>query len=507
MSSSKGIDYSKFEALDDAELELEEARAKEIDFKARKDELERARDANKPRGGDDEDDDEDSDMEDSPLFWTKPPSARKNPSKKALALEEMFNNMVYEDRDPAHLAEDFKERGNVSFRHGQLKDALHLYEEALSWAYKSWTDNHDASEVIGAILSNRAAINLKLGNFRSTIQDAFASLKVAPHGSSANKAKFRGATACLALNKPSEAQIKFLERNDPPAPPATTSKEKTMIVKRDEDDMITNEEGQLVPMTAEQLEKRKQKRLEEEREKAKQLELELKNIEGLREKAKKMIREQMEKEKQAYALFVEQRRADAAWRATLAKHDVQVGPLTMDLQPFTGGKEQKGSPGPRPDTTDPENWAWPCLLMYPEHSQSDFVQAFHESSTFLDLLSMIFPPNAPAPDWDTTGSYVVDQLEVYFRERMVKAYDLTRPLSAQTSGLLEAEDDDFRTRKWYRVPLETALHRVIRRNPHYVVPGIATFVIVSRSKKSGYREVFLTSCKQRDGSVVEFQNV
>lgn len=490
------LDYSKFSVLGDEEADVMEQKALALDSAQAKDFLTKSR----FRG---ESSDSDSDSELSPLFWTKPPSARRNPSTKALELEAMFEKMVYQGRDSKSLAEDFKERGNASFRHGHWKDAESLFGEALQWAYKAWTEEFDASELIAGVLANRAAIQLKIGNFRSAIKDAFASLKLAPYGASANKAKFRGAMACLALDRAKEAEERFLLRNDPPEDLVRRERLVKQAAK------FSNDGGgeaskEIIPVSPEVAEKERMKEFKIQEERAKQLAMELKSLETLKENASKMKREQEEKEKRAYAESIRQHREDADWCATLVKHGVRVGPLTMDLQPYTGGREQKGGQGPRPDITNPQYWAWPCLFMYPEHSQSDFVQAFHESSSFYDVLSTMFPPNVPAPEWDAkTGAYTIDQLEVYYRERLVGAYDLTRALSTQINGLVDAEDENFCARKWYRVPLKTQFAKVLVNNKAYVVPGVPTFVVVSKASKA-YRELFLKSCRERDGSVLEF---
>jgi hypothetical protein len=55
---------------------------------------------------------------------------------------------------------------------------------------------------------------------------------------------------------------------------------------------------------------------------------------------------------------------------------------------------------------------WRVLLHYPQYSQSDFIEAFHEDSTFLVHLSEILENDRPA--WDRDNEYHADTVDVYF---------------------------------------------------------------------------------------------
>lgn len=57
--------------------------------------------------------------------------------------------------------------------------------------------------------------------------------------------------------------------------------------------------------------------------------------------------------------------------------------------------------------------ALPAFFLYPQYAQSDTVAEFYEDTTFGDLLGSMFPPGAPAPDWDSTHQYVVGAIACY----------------------------------------------------------------------------------------------
>ena len=54
---------------------------------------------------------------------------------------------------------------------------------------------------------------------------------------------------------------------------------------------------------------------------------------------------------------------------------------------------------------------------------SDVIMEFHEDTSFFSQLSMMFPPDAPAPEWDKKGEYTIDRLVIYavtHRDRLLK---------------------------------------------------------------------------------------
>jgi hypothetical protein len=62
-----------------------------------------------------------------------------------------------------------------------------------------------------------------------------------------------------------------------------------------------------------------------------------------------------------------------------------------------------------PDTMSPKSMpVFPVVLLYPMHSQSDFIKAFAEKDKIVDHLSYILPL-----PWDTAKEYKLDDVECY----------------------------------------------------------------------------------------------
>ena len=451
------------------EEEEEERRTREEDARRTREAAEAVRKSSARAAARERDDGSDSSDEEglSPLFWTKPPSERrrKPATKEELAVEEMLTKMVYEDRSPAVLADEFKQRGNDAFRQGQLKEALSLYSEAMHWNKQAEpTETFDPVALTALIYCNRAAVSLKLGNLRTALKEAKISLKMGEQFPSVEKAKFRAAKACIGLRRPRDALAYLADAR-----------------------FDTNAEATKLREEASQLQRRVEADIRAE-------------------------------ERKLY----EKRKADDALRKLYASRPgLKVGPLTMDLLPYTGGSEQVGErgPAPTPSVAVPGTLVWPVLFMYPEHAQSDFVQAMEETTSFEELLSTMFPPGAPAPaPWDKGDdarvgpAYRVPELEVYFRERAVEAFDLSKPLEPQALKMRKAQAEkdegvvaptasDFEEKKWVRVKLARTLGEALA-HPLCVVPGIPVFCVVSRVSSEARRE-FLKACA-RDGPVVEF---
>jgi len=68
-------------------------------------------------------------------------------------------------------------------------------------------------------------------------------------------------------------------------------------------------------------------------------------------------------------------------------------------------------------------WTWPCLFVYPSHSQSDFVQSFHEQEMLAERMAEMYPeledigPNGSqetAMQWDYNNEFTCSNLAVYF---------------------------------------------------------------------------------------------
>jgi tetratricopeptide (TPR) repeat protein len=304
---SGSLDYSRFANIG-AEEAAQDSAAKSADVQAFKHAVAEAKKAHGAGSDSGEDSEDDEEAFDNPLFWKKLPSQRRHASPRALELEEMFQRMVYEERNADALALDFRERGNHAFKQSQLSEALSLYDEALEWA-RQMQDSQAQSGEAAVILSNRAQVHLKLGNNRTALRDARAALHLSP---GSVKARFRAATAALALNRPDEAVSLCAGEQDPGAKP---------------------------------------------------------KLDPLRDKALALKKQAEARARAMERARYEAKRADDAVRKLYrSRPGIKVGRLNMDIRPYT---QMEGTPAPvllLPGAS----LAWPMLFMYPEHSQSPF---------------------------------------------------------------------------------------------------------------------------------------
>ncbi|KAL6945102.1 hypothetical protein ACO0QE_002547 [Hanseniaspora vineae] len=111
---------------------------------------------------------------------------------------EALKAMAYEG-EPHEIAGNFKNQGNEMFKLKQYKGARELYTKALDVK----PDPKEHSELLSILLSNRAACELELKNYRKCINDCKKSLN---HNSKSVKAYYRMAKAFCLLDKLDEAK-------------------------------------------------------------------------------------------------------------------------------------------------------------------------------------------------------------------------------------------------------------------------------------------------------------
>mmetsp|Transcript_13769 Transcript_13769/g.26713 ORF Transcript_13769/g.26713 Transcript_13769/m.26713 type:complete len:484 (+) Transcript_13769:144-1595(+) len=474
------IDYSKFEAIerqvveDEAaekaakeaakQREKEEIEASDGDQKAKAKALEANRNKFRPPAkyvdsdGDtvsnpSEDEDSDSDDEDGlnededlhPLFWRRMPKPGTKGDEQAKILRDLvYKNEEDEPKHPNELAEDFKEKGNEFFKWGPkyFKRAMQEYKEALQWARKG-DDSIENKKCYAAILSNRAAINLKLGNNGSVVRDCEAAIKYGPEPLPNPKTHWRAAMACSKLGKLREAK-KFV----------------------DDGLKIDPENAEMIKLAA---------------------------------KVKKDLDAQKKAEREKERKLMEERRKDEQMRKECLERGFHVGPLVNDIEMYLqgaiGNKTQGGFPRPGRENNSMQ---WPVMLMYPEHMQTEFISAMDLHHTFRDHLEIMFPPSRAAmtPEnkapWDELGDYTVDEMEVYMEERVVHSFDMERMWEKQYS--IKPEKEDWSKRRRVLVSLDKTLNDCLK-DPDYVIPGVPTFYVVSK-RSAYYKDTF---CPDHNG--------
>lgn len=91
--------------------------------------------------------------------------------------------------------------------------------------------------------------------------------------------------------------------------------------------------------------------------------------------------------------------------------------------PKPEGSENPYAPHYDPEDPTKSTLVIPVFFLYPQHAISDVIPEFVEDTPFAAHISAMFPPQVPAPEWDSKHEYVDGQLVVYamtHRKRLLK---------------------------------------------------------------------------------------
>ncbi|KAJ1725026.1 HSP70/90 co-chaperone [Coemansia erecta] len=300
------------------------------------------------------------------------------------------------DEPPEQLAQNLKTEGNEQFKLGNFAEAVKFYTRALD------CDGHENRALKVSLLTNRAAANLELHNYGRVLTDCADALRKEPK---TPKALFRSAKACLALEKFDEARecCKWALEVDP------GSKE---VVR----------------------------------------------LQALVDEKQRAFEQKVKEREQREAAKVRQR--------TMLKSAVEIRKgLTFDTSSSAGRKKDAlpwESDSPRQVHLDESSGhlLWPVFFLYPEHKESDFVEAFDELHTLRDMLEVVL---AEPPAWDDRKhpKYTVDNVDTFFLHRPVGGFD---------------EDE-----RLVKVGMNTQLASVLEHDKYVIRDGIPSFVVLPRN--------------------------
>ncbi|KAL1915347.1 uncharacterized protein VTP21DRAFT_6805 [Calcarisporiella thermophila] len=109
---------------------------------------------------------------------------------------------------------------------------------------------------------------------------------------------------------------------------------------------------------------------------------------------------------------------------------------------------------------------WPVFFLYPEFKESDFIQAFPETSTFAEQLEVMFENNAP---WDSEGRYTPKGVEIYF------------------------ENNQGLNARLVKVGRGCRLEQVLAHPKYVVKNGVPSFIVLPT--QGSFRDEFLSNYK------------
>ncbi|KAJ3080126.1 Tetratricopeptide repeat protein 4, partial [Rhizoclosmatium hyalinum] len=280
------------------------------------------------------------------------------------------------------MALNWKEQGNEAFQAGKTQ-----YKSAIEHYSKGIAAKCSDAELNSVLYCNRAAVNLELctsismsctSNFRKVLNDCAEAIKLNPKNV---KAFYRSTKALLALERIVEARdsckmglqvslrIFYVSYHLPPFKLDPENKALLDIQNKIEARNLVLEKAKAASQERERLKKEKE-------------ELLWKTIKARGVTTVSALKKEKPSAEDISRLTQE---------AFLASHSPALDPATNTL-------------------------TYPVVFLYPEHTLSDFIAAFHEQDTFADHIAEMFGPEN-RPPWDTQGVYVPEHIEVYFETR------------------------------------------------------------------------------------------
>ncbi|RGP73738.1 hypothetical protein FLONG3_6229 [Fusarium longipes] len=330
------------------------------------------------------------DLNKSPLFMTDLDANEENDDIAALQA------LAYEGT-PLENGQEFKERGNEYFKIKNYVDAKEFYGKGVAIlageerkrARGEQTKNQEGvidteeeiqkqRETLEALYVNRAACHLSLKNYRSCWLDCAAALRLNPRNI---KAYFRSARALLAVDR--------IEEADDVCARGLSLDESNASLRAVADDIIKR---------AKEIDARRKRDAE---------------------------REAKEK-RRALLIKAALRARNIPTRTTSQPPEMEDAGIAL-----------------LPDPDDPRSTlAFPTVLLYPLHLESDFIKSFEETHSLEDHLSYIFPL-----PWDREGAYTTSGVEAFVETKeggLLKMGKRVSLLKVLGTGKVEVVDEVVR---------------------------------------------------------------
>ncbi|PNP52167.1 hypothetical protein THARTR1_07376 [Trichoderma harzianum] len=329
-----------------------------------------------------------ADLNKSPLFMTEMEENDDIAALQALAYE----GTALEN------AADFKERGNECFKVKGYKDASEFYGKGIAVLFveerkrahgevtkhpetgepDSEDEIRQQREMLEAMYVNRAACHLEMQNYRSCWTDCAAALRLNPRNV---KAYYRSGKALLAVDRIEEADD---------------------VCARG---LAIEPENKALRSVADGI---------------------IKRATTLNELKRKAAEREAKKQRRALLLKTAIAARGIKMRTTEQPPEMEDAKVRL-----------------LPDEDDPSSeLAFPTVLLYPLHLESDFIKAFHETHSLEDHLGYIFPL-----PWDNEGQYTLAGVTCYIETKeggLIKMGKKVPLLKVLSGGKVEVVDEVVR---------------------------------------------------------------
>lgn len=327
-----------------------------------------------------------------------------------------------DDRTPEEKARSLKDEGNEYFKEKNYKKAIVSYTEGLK---KNCID----IELNAVLYTNRAAAHFHLGNMRSALNDATAAKKLKPDHI---KAIIRGAQCSMALRNYAGA-LQWCDEGLKLSP--------------------TDKKLQELRATADKQKRQADRDVRKAKIKAKKEQNEKEALlAAIKERGIKLLKTKPSRHRCSNSEDDDGGDGDGGASRALADLELEG----IGSQEATGARVYMDEQGVL---------YWPVLFLYPEHSQTDFISAFCENSSFMDHLAVMF--GEELPPWDSERKYQPQNLQLFF--------------------------EDPEKGNLYQVDLEKSLLNVLQHQRCSVKSGTPSFIVLVSG--SPFSQQFLSGKK------------
>lgn len=292
-----------------------------------------------------------------------------------------------EENSADELAKNYKDDGNFQFKLKKYRLAIAAYTEGIKCKSEDPLVNVQ-------LITNRAAAQFHLGNFRSSFNDCALAIKIK---SDHFKAIKRGALCCYELKRFKDC-IKWCQDG----------------LKVEKDDAELKSLLDKCQNELKEAERNERRETARKKKKNKELSTLVKTLKSRGVQLKEVELKKIEAENEEHLDLVFEK-----------------------LTPVLAAARQK-----RVHLSN-DTLIWPVLFMYPEYGETDLIEEFEESGqTFSDHLQAMFGHGIERPNWDISNKYHPERLKIYFEDRLTNPDKVALiPLADVNSTLQEALSD------------------------------------------------------------------
>ncbi|KAI0750879.1 40S ribosomal protein S7 [Daedaleopsis nitida] len=142
-----------------------------------------------------------------------------------------------------------------------------------------------------------------------------------------------------------------------------------------------------------------------------------KAVRAAKERASKLKEAKERKERERQERIRQEQLKKERLRAAYIERNIIVNPVPDNVanNPY--------EPHFDPEDASNRTMLFPVIFMYPQYATTDLISHYQEDTPFSAHISVMFPPNAPQPEWDKKGEYVDGNLVVFGwtkRRRLLK---------------------------------------------------------------------------------------